>query len=122
MQKENMKNRNIMNTNNKSINNKDIKTKEKKPELGIYIHIPFCIKKCYYCDFISFSDKFDIQNKYIEKIKEEIQAQKHIMEKYDITHVILGKKTKLNMFLSRDDNYKQLYSDDNFVVYERLSQ
>ena len=42
------------------------------------------------------------------------------MEKYDITHVILGKKTKLNMFLSRDDNYKQLYSDDYFVVYERL--
>ena len=44
------------------------------------------------------------------------------MEEYDITHVILGKKTKLNMFLSRDDNYKQLYSDDYFVVYERLSQ
>ena len=40
-------------------------------------------------------------------------------EKYDITHVILGKKTKLNMFLSRDENYKELYSDDNFVVYER---
>ena len=44
-----------------------------------------------------------------------------IMEKYDITHVITGKKTKLNMFLSRDDNYKELYSDDSFVVYERLS-
>ena len=40
-------------------------------------------------------------------------------EKYDITHVILGKRTKLNMFLSRDENYKELYSDDNFVVYER---
>ena len=40
-------------------------------------------------------------------------------EKYNITHVILGKKTKLNMFLSRDNNYKELYSDDNFVVYER---
>ena len=40
-------------------------------------------------------------------------------EKYDITHVILGKRTKLNMFLSRDDNYKELYDDDNFVVYER---
>lgn len=24
-------------------------------KLGIYIHIPFCIKKCYYCDFCSFS-------------------------------------------------------------------
>lgn len=44
------------------------------------------------------------------------------MEQYNITHVIIGKKTKLNMFLSRDDNYKQLYSDDNFVIYERLEQ
>lgn len=43
-------------------------------------------------------------------------------EKYDITHVITGKKTKLNMFLSRDDNYKQLYTDDYFVIYERLSE
>lgn len=42
------------------------------------------------------------------------------MEKYGITHVILGKNTKLNMFLSRDSNYLELYSDDYFVVYERL--
>lgn len=44
------------------------------------------------------------------------------MEQYDITHVIIGKKTKLNMFLSRDNKYKELYSDDNFVVYERLEK
>lgn len=42
------------------------------------------------------------------------------MEKYAITHVIIGRNTKLNMFLSRDDNYLELYSDDNFVIYERV--
>ena len=42
-------------------------------------------------------------------------------EQYDITHVIIKKGSKLNMFLSRDDNYKELYSDKNFVVYERLN-
>ena len=42
------------------------------------------------------------------------------MVKYDITHVIIGKNTKLNMFLSRDDKYIELYSDDYFVVYERI--
>ncbi len=41
-------------------------------------------------------------------------------EKYDITHVILTKNSKLNMLISRDENYKQLYLDDYFVVYERL--
>ncbi|MCI9177333.1 MAG: hypothetical protein HFJ28_01870 [Clostridia bacterium] len=42
-------------------------------------------------------------------------------EKYDITHVITGKKTKLNMFLSRDGNYQELYSDDYFVIYQRIT-
>ena len=42
-------------------------------------------------------------------------------EQYDITHVLIRKNSKLNMFLSRDDNYDELYSDDNFVFYERES-
>ena len=41
------------------------------------------------------------------------------MEEYDITHVIVYRNAKLNLFLSRDDKYKELYSDDCFVVYER---
>lgn len=40
-------------------------------------------------------------------------------EKYDITHVIVVNNAKLNMFLSRNEHYKQLYKDDNFVIYER---
>ena len=40
-------------------------------------------------------------------------------EKYEITHVIVVNNAKLNMFLSRNENYKQLYKDDNFVIYER---
>ena len=44
-------------------------------------------------------------------------------KKYNITHVILYKKSKTNMIITRtkDKNYKELYSDDNFVVYERLN-
>lgn len=40
--------------------------------LGIYVHIPFCIKKCDYCDFISYCDKTEYIEKYIESIKKEI--------------------------------------------------
>ena len=41
-------------------------------------------------------------------------------EKYDITHVILSKNSKLNMLISRDSNYEQLYTDSHFVIYERV--
>ena len=46
-----------------------------------------------------------------------------IFEKYDITHVISYKKSKMNMIITKtnDKNYKELYSDDNFVIYERLN-
>ncbi len=40
-------------------------------------------------------------------------------EEYDITHLIMVKNAKLNMFLSRDSKYKKLYSDDKFIIYER---
>lgn len=40
-------------------------------------------------------------------------------KEYDITHVIVYKNAKLNMFLARDRNYKELYSDTSFVIYER---
>ena len=43
-------------------------------------------------------------------------------EKYDVTHVILRKNTKLKMLLSKDKNYNEIYQDDNFIIYERLSK
>ena len=44
-------------------------------------------------------------------------------KEYDITHVLVRKNTKLNMLLSRDkEHYKELYSDDNFIFYERETE
>ncbi len=42
-------------------------------------------------------------------------------EKYEITHVIVVNNAKLNLFLTRDEHYKELYKDDHFVIYERNS-
>lgn len=42
-------------------------------ELGLYIHIPFCIKKCDYCDFVSYCGKEKYVEKYIEAVKQEIK-------------------------------------------------
>ena len=44
-------------------------------------------------------------------------------KEYNITHVLIRKNTKLNMLLSRDkEHYKELYSDDNFIFYERETE
>ena len=41
-------------------------------EIGLYVHIPFCKRKCYYCDFISFADKENCYEKYINCLEKEI--------------------------------------------------
>lgn len=61
-------------------------------ELGIYIHIPFCKQKCYYCDFISYSNKTELIEQYIECILKEIQDWKNNtnIEKYKISTIYIG--------------------------------
>ena len=59
-------------------------------ELGIYIHIPFCVKKCDYCDFISYSNCFDMQEKYVEKLLEEIEENKNLLRNNFISTIYIG--------------------------------
>ena len=47
----------------------------KKP-MGLYIHIPFCNKKCDYCDFVSFSMSKKAQQLYLEALFAEIDMLK----------------------------------------------
>ena len=58
-------------------------------ELGIYIHIPFCKQKCYYCDFISYEKKEDNIKEYIEALKKEIKQEANKKE-YEITTIYIG--------------------------------
>ena len=41
-------------------------------------------------------------------------------KEYEITHVMSYANSKLKMLLSRDENYKEIYKDDHFIIYERL--
>ena len=45
-----------------------------------------------------------------------------VFEKYQISHVILEKESRLLPFLQRDDLYKIIYTDDNFVIFDRLTK
>ncbi len=50
-------------------------------KLGIYIHIPFCKKKCNYCDFVSGCFDYGTQKEYIECILSEIEKNPYIKNK-----------------------------------------
>lgn len=59
-------------------------------ELGIYVHIPFCIRKCAYCDFISYPNKLEMQEEYVKKLLEEIDNAKQIINNCNVTTVYIG--------------------------------
>ncbi len=40
--------------------------------VGLYVHIPFCQKKCHYCDFNSYDDKGHLVNAYLDALKQEL--------------------------------------------------
>ena len=43
-------------------------------EIGIYVHIPFCKKKCFYCDFCSFECDENTHKDYVKALINEIRA------------------------------------------------
>lgn len=59
-----------------------------KKEIGIYVHIPFCIRKCYYCDFVSFTNQEENIEKYIEAVISEIESYE--LEEYNVTTIYIG--------------------------------
>ena len=59
-------------------------------EIGIYIHIPFCIKKCYYCDFVSYPNMLKKQEEYIERLMQEIESNKDILRNSRVTTIYIG--------------------------------
>lgn len=59
-------------------------------DLGIYMHIPFCKRKCAYCDFISFSDKTKLIEKYVLALEKEIDKCNINKDNYIIKTIYFG--------------------------------
>ncbi len=58
--------------------------------LEIYIHIPFCVKKCNYCDFLSASSTRGERRKYIKNLCESICSYKTTAKAYCVISIFIG--------------------------------
>lgn len=90
-------------------------------EISIYVHIPFCKSRCYYCDFCS-TDKLDsnLVEEYVDAVIKEILNNAELLSEYTIKTIYLGGGTPsyieerhiakilevLNMFC--DNNEKEM--------------
>lgn len=60
--------------------------------LGVYIHVPFCRRKCLYCDFISYASREQDLPAYFETLCEEVQwyVRAGLMEEYQPCTLYIG--------------------------------
>ena len=62
---------------------------EKKP-LELYLHIPFCERKCLYCDFLSAPGSELVRRAYIDQLIREIRSQGQVYPGYQVSTVFIG--------------------------------
>ena len=57
---------------------------------GLYIHIPFCVQKCRYCDFLSFPAGEDEKADYVTLLCEELEKRSTCFSDHSIATVYVG--------------------------------
>ncbi|MCI8299186.1 MAG: oxygen-independent coproporphyrinogen III oxidase [Lachnospiraceae bacterium] len=59
-------------------------------ELELYVHIPFCVKKCDYCDFLSMPADESVRRHYVGQLLEEIRQNAPVCKEYQVSSVFFG--------------------------------
>ena len=59
-------------------------------KLELYIHIPFCVQKCAYCDFLSAPANDAAKAEYVDALKKEIQRYREVASSYQVSSVFVG--------------------------------
>lgn len=61
-----------------------------RKDLGLYLHVPFCMKKCKYCDFLSWAGSEEEQETYVQGLLKEIESYREFAKGYKVSTVFLG--------------------------------
>lgn len=64
-------------------------------EMEIYVHIPFCVQKCSYCDFLSMPADDEVKKRYTDRLKEEIRQVSEVYPDRTVKTVFFGGGTPL---------------------------
>ena len=76
--------------------------------LGLYIHIPFCVSKCKYCDFNSYKLDLDEKKKYLKSLEKEMSFYKNEIKGKEIDTIFIGGGTPS---ILRGDEIKVLFDN-----------
>ena len=58
--------------------------------LSLDLHIPFCIRKCKYCDFLSFAGTEEQRDGYVEVLCSEIALEAPFYKEYEVQTIFFG--------------------------------
>lgn len=101
-------------------NNNRINLGTWKRNLRLYVHVPFCVKKCDYCDFLSGPSNEDGINSYFEALYKEINSYRGKTDDYQVSSVFIGGGTpscvdseKIVRTLDELKNVFKLYTNEN---------
>lgn len=61
-----------------------------KKDLGLYLHIPFCVRKCGYCDFLSWNGTEEEKEQYVQALMQEIESYREFANSYRVSTVFVG--------------------------------
>lgn len=84
------------------------------PPLSLYVHVPWCVQKCPYCDFNSHGQKGDIpEAEYVQHLIDDLKADLHLVQGRKIHSIFIGGGTPS---LLTGDAYTRLLSEvDNLI-------
>ena len=84
------------------------------PPLSLYVHVPWCVQKCPYCDFNSHGQKGDIpEAEYVQHLIDDLKADLHLVQGRKIHSIFIGGGTPS---LLTGDAYTRLLNEvDNLI-------